>query len=123
MHITETEVEIIDSSYEDDTPKQDEENKETLCQDSLSKDSLAHGNSNHILLDKFVLVKSAMDDNCIFESLNLATTGDIIRHKNTIKLIYNSMDTNKKLFSYWEGTKFNDYQDKIKVERNMGYSY
>ena len=85
---TETKADITDSSYEDVTPEQDEENKAELCQISLFKDKIVSRNSNHILYDKFALVKSAMDSNWIFESLDLATTGGAIGHKDTRKLIF-----------------------------------
>ena len=30
------------------------------------------------------------------------------------------METNRKLFSHWEGSRFNDYLDKMKVEGTWG---
>ena len=56
----------------------------------------------------------------MFESLDLATTGGSIGHKDTRKLICNFMETNRKLFSHWEGSRFNDYLDKMKVEGTWG---
>ena len=75
---TETEVDIKDSSYEDDIPEQDEEDKEVLFQDSLFKDKLSAETVITSSLRKFALVKSVMDCNCMLEPLDLATTGGAI---------------------------------------------